>query len=431
MAATKSRGAGTVILVLVVLLAVAGGSAWFIHGVLSGEDPLAGISGAHVRSGDTASAPAADGADSAATPLPGDAAGGEEAAGNGQAHSGQDIPGQPPGTERTASGMQTLDETVAARAPFADASQASDPGEITGEEPGSTNGAAEENARNFLLVPGAIAEPTPAAREDAVVRPAFINDMAMFLAQNYWPKNTHPSAGRSGITTASLRWANLRYGAELQGLDGRRGDPAIARKAVLGYVLNPATVSRIYDLYAADFVSALTLEADRRTVGEGAARRALTTAEKKEMFAMYAGYAARVSSALDRYAADPGMAGRVKAYAEASRVVEEANRAYMESMMAYEDVAESGNRAEAGAARLRMDKDAATYQKRIREREGMRDALLGAMSRGKGARSGDDTIMYVAFWAYRRGPDSAASLRACAKALGDMSAALTAAARTF
>lgn len=413
MVATKSKGPGIVLLMLVILLAIAGGSAWFIHSILSGGDPAgSGGSGATAEGGQPGGASPGQAPPSGMVFPSGQPAPGQETSGQetpGQAMPGQTLPGQ-----EDAPGSQ-----FAQPEPILGGSHEPETG-----EPG------QGTAQNVLLVPGAIAESAPAAREDAVVRPAFVDDIAAFLAQNYWPRNTHPSARRGGITTVNLRWANLRYGAELQGLEGRGSDPAMARKAVLGYVLNPAAVGRIYDLYADGFVRALAREANKRAVGEDAARRFLTEPEKKEMFAIYAGYAGRVASALEKYAADSGMAARVDAYIHASQAVEEANRAYMESTIAYEEANERGPKTAAGAARLKMDKDAATYQKRIRERETKRGALVAAMSRDNNPNSsGSDTLVYVAFWAYRRGPGSAPALRACAKALSDMSAKLAAASR--
>lgn len=463
MPATKSKGIGTILLVLLLLLGVAGASAYFIHKILSGEDVLPGITARLGDSGTTGSTapggPAAPGGpgvagDPAATGGPG-VAGGPAAVGGPAAAPGQGpgpvastepvppgqlvvppasippppppLPGDPPVDLNTGlvaipggEGVQTpghVPPTVYVAPPHL-------PRDGQDALPEAPSG---ETAPPVLLVPGFIAPPPQSVREDAVVRPAFVNDIAAFLAQNYWPKNTHPSATRNGITTASLQWANLRYGAELRGVDSRT-DPGAVRRAILGYVLNPAAVGRIYGLYADGFVAALKQEADRRSVGGANARRSLTVSEKKEMFGIYADYASSVSFALENYAADSAMPGRVRAFAEAEQAVQDANRVYMESMLAHEEAEESGDRARVTAARLRMDKEAATYQKRIRERETKKDALVGAMAKGRN-RHAEDTFVYAAFWAYRRGDDSAQSLRACAKALSDMSAKLTAASR--
>lgn len=373
----KSKGPGTILFILALLLAVAGGSAWFIHKILSGEDPVAVLT--QSATGQPVSPP------------PGDAT--------------------PAGQASGLPGLSPRDQAAAPQAPGQDG------GPMVVYPP---------SAPHTYADPAQL--PPPATREDPVVRPAFVTDMAAFLVQNYWPKGTHPAAGRSGITTASLRWANLRYGAELQGLD-RRGDPRQARAAVLAYVLDPAAITRLYTLYADEFMAALLAEAGNRKVGQDGAGRALTTAEKKEMFVIYANYAARVGNALEKYAADPAMPARVKAFAEAEQAVQNANRAYMESMLAHEEAREKSASGLTGA-RLRMDKDAATYQKRVREREAARERLVAAMSRAGAPRAAsDDTLIYAAFWAYRRGPGSAPALTAGGKALNSMSARLAAAAQ--
>ena len=428
---SKSKGPGTILLVLVLLLGVAGGSAWFIHEVLTGKDPTAA------------------GSDSPAGSDSGDA---------GRPCDPDNLPtvdlgqrpgaGSPPATETPLPPGQLVAPPAngAARVPGGETGTPQEPGaEVlpgTAQEGGSQDATAGQNGNgapagetasdpppNLLLVPGAIEPPPATAREDAVVRPAFIDDIAGFLAQNYWPKGTHPAARRGGITTVSLQWANLRYGAELQGLEGRGSDPGRARHAILNYILNPAAVGRIYGLYSDGFVAALRQAADKRAVGEGVATRSLTAQEKKEMFGIYASYASSLASALERYAADPSMPAKVVAYSQASKTVQDANRVYTESMIAHEEALAGGDKTRINAAMLRMDKEAATYQKRIREREAARDALVTAMSKDRTVRRNADTLIYAAFWAYRRGDNSAAALRSCAKALGDMGDKLNTATR--
>ena len=421
---SKSKGAGTILLVLLLLLAVAGASAFFIHRILTAEDApvVAGGSGPS-QTGDDLGPPVV------LSP------GGTPGQGNGAIPEGQfvvpptSVPGQP-GAETPADGSGQSAGQLAGQPGTAATSPDGSPASAAGgaTEPAAHDGLPADPAPNLLLVPGAMEPPPATAKEDAVVRPAFVNDIAAFLAQNYWPRNTHPSARRSGITTASLQWANLRYGAELQGLEGRRSDPGVARRAILGYILNPTAVGRIYGLYSDVFVAALNQEADKRTVGEGDGKRSLSVQEKREMFSIYSGFAARVAGALERYAEDPSIPAKVKAYSEAEQAVQDANRIYMESMIAYEEASAGDDKTRTTAAQLRMDKEAATYQKRIRERETARDVLVAAMNRDKSLQ-GADTLVYAAFWAYRRGGDSAPALKACAKALNDMSAKLAAAAK--
>ncbi len=426
---SKSKGGGTLLVALLLLLGVAGASAYFIHSILTGEErqtaattPPGSPAATEERMGSVdVSRPGPDAGDSSGTGGASDAMPSGQfvappANAPGSLAGGAPGDGGAPGTSLPG-GARDLSSPDGHQPPFAGA----EGGE--GDVPG-----ADEPARGLLMVPGSMPPPPPSAKEDAVVRPGFIDDIAAFLAQNYWPRHTHPSARRSGITTASLQWANLRYGGDLQGLDGR-SDPGTARRAILDYVLNPAAVGKLYGMYADGFVDALRQEADKRVVGEADGKRSLSTQEKKEMFGIYAAYASRIASALEEYAGDAAMPGKVRALSQAETAVQEANRGYMESMLAFEDASASGDKARITAAKLRMDKEAATYQKRIRERESARQALVAAMSKDKKAAGNGDTLVYTAFWAYRRGGDSAPSLRACAKALYDMSAKLTAAAR--
>ncbi|CAK7066546.1 MAG: hypothetical protein DELT_01661 [Desulfovibrio sp.] len=453
----KSRGAGTVFLLIIVFLGVAGGSAWFIHSILNGDDvavsqPTAGSStepgsaSGSIQDGDVPPPPSVLAPLPPATGVPGttgpDGQGAGQAAGSAQTGDGAGTGAQ------TLSGGVTVESIPGGTADTAPGSAMAPPviGDSVGDSHASQTGAEPDSASQatqtdpLLVVPGASSGVSSGASPgvssgassaasqgqggDAVVRPAFVDDIALFLAENYWPKGTHPSAGTGGSTTVSLRWANLRYGAELRGAGGSTA----ARAAVLQYVLNPATVSKLYGMYADPFVSSLSRAAETRSVSG----RLLTDAERKEMLTIYASYAARVANALERYAATPGMAAKVETYSQAESVVAEANKAYLESVALFESSSEGADANAITVARLKRDKEAATYQKRIREREAARRDLVAAMSPGgKAVTSGGDTLVYVAFWAYRRGADSAPGLRACAKALTDISGKLTAAAKSL
>lgn len=412
----KSRGAGAVLFLILLFLAIAGGSAWLVHTVLNREEPS--LAGDRPPAPSPESSSASDEASAAArvrgtvAPHVPDGKDGASARENSSATlpGGVMVESIPGGAAESAS-----------RIPGRIAVPPVIPGEA-----GEGGNAAEQDfasSSRFLAVPGAGSAQGGSAGGDLVVLPAFVDDIATFLARNYWPKGTHPSAGKSGITTASLRWANLRYGADLRGLEGRQ--------AVLHHVLTPGAISKLYALYADSFVNALSRAAGARVVGEDGAGRFLTDAEKKEMFTIYAAYAASVANALERYAATPGMAVKVAAYADAEARLEEANKMYIESVIAHENSMDGADKNLVTASRFKRDKDAATYQKRVREREAARRDLVTAMSGGKAADESNDTLVYVAFWAYRRGPDSTPGLKAGAKAFADIGVRLSAAAKAL
>lgn len=438
------KGARLVLLLLFLLLAVAGGSAWLIHQILEGGDPAASEAAGSsdisetvakvfdsVRQkimGDTAGSGKSEQLrgtpQTAPAPLP-NASSALEAVVLGP--DGKEVPareGIPSGPDARDGRPAGIQPPPIGDVPGSVAGRNAPPGGIVDNgDSASAEMDAVPLAENMLVAPGS-AETPPAARdEDPVVRPAFIDNFAAFLAGNYWPKGTHPAAVNSGLTTVSPRWANLRYGAELRGLDGGRSDPGPVRNAILKYVLNPATVDSLFNLYADSFVAALRQGADTRVL-DSAAGRSLTAEEKREMFAIYSHYAARLSAALSRYAGDKSIRGKVEAYAAAEEAVQEANRTFMESSLLHENELESRDRQKIAASRLRMDKDAAAYQRTIREREAKRSALVVAMG---GAGPDDGTLLYTAFWAYRRGANSVPGLEACARALSNLSAKLSAA----
>ncbi len=293
--------------------------------------------------------------------------------------------------------------------------------------------AGQEGGAPFIAGGGDIPVPPgppdmPKVNEDPVVRLAFVDDLAAFLAANYWPKGTHPSARRAGISTVSVKWANLRYGGELQGM--RRGDdPVGARAAVLRYVLTPSMLEGLYSLYSDRFTAMLSAAADARRVGPEGKERPLTGAEKKEMFQIYAGQARGLAAALSAYAADPSIGGRVEALNAAETAVFEANRAYMESAATYEE-AQIEKRPGQDKFRARMDQDAGTYQRSIQAREKNREALVRAMQQSGAAKNvGEDTLVYVASWAHRRGVGNPEILRAAARVLQQAGTRLAAAAK--
>ena len=266
----------------------------------------------------------------------------------------------------------------------------------------------------------------PTAGEDGVVRLVFVEDLAAFLVLNYWPRGAHPAATRSGISTVSLQWANLRYGAEMPGITGGEGNPSRARSRVLSYVLTPSVVNALYGMYAERFLVALKTRSDMRIVGEPGSERYLTSAEKKEMLRIYASYASQIGNALNRYTADPAMPGRVRLYTNAADAVEIARRAYLECVDAYEAIRHGGGRQQINRTRAAVEQAAGTYQKSIVRREEAKNNLIKAM--GGKAESGD-TLVYVASWAARRGEGSKEGLRTCGDVILSMVDKLAGAAR--
>ena len=309
------------------------------------------------------------------------------------------------------------------------------PGETQPQTPADGNGpAGDSGAAPILDVPAprvqtpeeAFEDPAPGAsgEGDAPQRPAsFFDDAARFLVANYWPKGTHPSATRGGISTAGLKTANTRYGTEAHGIQ-IGGQSRLTGAAALSRFFTPGMLDSLYSSYADDFMEAMSAAADARRVGQGQARRALTAPERAEMYTIYASRARGLAATLNAYADNPNARALVEELNYAESAVYAANRDYLESTAEYE-IAVEEKLPGAGEAKALMEQDAAAYQERILERERVRQNLAQAL----GSALDEDSRIYTASWAYRRGPDGTPALRESATILINLAARLDAQSR--
>ena len=238
--------------------------------------------------------------------------------------------------------------------------------------------------------------------QDSIVSAALVQDLAAFLAANYWPAGTHPAARGRGISTAGVQWLNYRYGGQLRGLAVPRDNPAAARERVLNYVFVSSMLRALHNLYSERFFTALQAEAlaQRR----GPEESPLTLAQMAEMFGIYSGMAGSLAEAVRAYAGTPPIRPLVAAHAQASAETEAAFAAYTASR-------EQGTAAAISSA-------AQAYQEALRKREQAKDALVAAMRRGSARSELDaESLVYTAKWLYRRGENTTATLSALAEVL--------------
>lgn len=407
--ARSSRG---IIVALVILLAAAAFALWFLRETLDkGSPTLPSIPG--LTSSDSGNATADAASNRVRSPLsPILGPGGESAQ---PLTSPQGTPQSPPNISTQAPAAPTVAQAT--------------------PQPQPTEAPKAQTSPSQVLLPFSPQEgPGPAATsgaqgEDSFIRMTFVTDLAQFLVENYWPKGTHPSARSGGISTVSLKWANMRYGADLKGFP-RQGDPMQARKAILNYVLHASTVEKLYSAYAESFVTALSAAASEHTVGGKGRERELTPAEKQEMFSIYATQARGLAAALKTYAGDSAMRGRVEALLQAEQAVYTANMVYLDTMADHERAQDERKKDAINTTKTALDAAAKEYQSRIQARGRAQDALEKAMGASSAAKVlGDDTLVYTAAWAYRRGEAKTPALRALAATLDSMAARLAAEAK--
>ncbi len=237
--------------------------------------------------------------------------------------------------------------------------------------------------------------------EDALIRLAFIEDLAKFLVENYWPAGTHPAARLKGITSASPKWMNMRYGSQLQGFGVSSNNGSAGRQKVLNYALSPSMVNSLYVLYNQRFFIALNTALAERRVPTAEGTRPLTPAEIAEMYSLYASKLASVS-------------GAINAYYKSSAIPE-----LLEKLQVAESTAASAyyqlfERMQVAPYQKHAEQQA-LYQEAVMRRAQAHTNIAAAMRRNGNTRSMDgDTLVYIAAWVHRRGPGAAQGLLALA-----------------
>ena len=232
------------------------------------------------------------------------------------------------------------------------------------------------------------ATPAGPTKSDKVVTPALIEDMARFLTTNFWPVGSHPLARDKAITTATVKWANIKYGnLQVQSFGATGANATAKRKGVLDYVFTPVTINLLYHTYAQHFFDAFDREARAQTKTPD--KKPLDSAQLGDMYDVYAETSQGLVEAIYAYMYTPNIRELVAEYAEADV---EASRAF--KVFAAE--VENGKGSNVEAARrhqlARLDRD----QKRA--------ALASALYQRGAPQSMDaDSLAYLSQWLYRRG----------------------------
>ena len=248
--------------------------------------------------------------------------------------------------------------------------------------------------------------PVGPAGDDPVVGDAFVRDLAVFLADNYWPRGAHPLARTKGISTAGLRWANMRYGAGLTAFGIERDDPTSGRRRLLEYAFTPGMIRALYRLHAERFCAELEDAARARTTEKGP----LNDSQRAELFSIYGDMAKGLAGCIRAYQRTPGVRALVASYADASDKAAEDFMHYAEAM--------SGPPVAKGKAAER-------YRLSVLKREQHKENLAAAMRRGGDTKGLDaDSLVYAALWLHRRGEGRDAVFSAAAEVYAACSARL-------
>ena len=242
---------------------------------------------------------------------------------------------------------------------------------------------------------------------DAVVTLSFANDLAEYLAANYWPKGTHLAAQHADASSAGLSSAGQRYGIELIGFSstrpGAQRDYLRDRALVLNYAYMPAMVEALTRLYADRFADALAEAGFRQLRGGGA----MNQEQVAGMLHFYARYARAAGGALAAYNATADAPKTVQRYTDAQESAYLSNMRLHEAKYRVDNARETQNARELREAQQELKAAEQEYRKAMLEQERAKEAVLAFMGKGVSRRLDDQELLYIAAWAARRGPSAA------------------------
>lgn len=229
-------------------------------------------------------------------------------------------------------------------------------------------------------------------REDRIVRPAFVQDAARWMASCYQPGNTG-----EGRLKFSAQWANARFATRTQGIALPEGAEFTSRAALLRYLLKPGVLQSLYDKYGDSFMQ----EFDT-ALRQPEAQKPLSDKAVRGAYRLYADYLASVAGALDSVAATPGLSAELRRMEEAGQHSVDLNGRITEAVFQMDEAREAGDSAAMQEAQQRINVLTSQYRLANSEKARIRQQTI-ALLKQRGGRSLDDaTVLFLAQWVNRR-----------------------------
>lgn len=269
-----------------------------------------------------------------------------------------------------------------------------------GESPNAST-AAEQSAESGGTAD--VGRVMPRVQDDSVIRLNFIEDMAHYLADAYYPAGSGPAKGDSGELAKGPKMLNMHYGVEMTGLTWSGDDIKKGRQSVLRYVLNSTMADALYRLYVDRFMEALQKEAKRLVRTVDGEERPLTRMEIKEMHLLLSRKVMATAGVIRACVVMEDAMARVDALHAATKTALEANQEFQVALLRYQQAAEGSDAKKTAAARAAMDASGKTYQQAIMQRERTRESLANQLRKYKWVSMQDDNAnIYIAQWVFRR-----------------------------
>jgi hypothetical protein len=255
----------------------------------------------------------------------------------------------------------------------------------------SWTNATEGTAANQTATPTA---PTT-DQEDPHVTLDFLDDLVVLATERYQPAHSLANPTSSDRLDLSVKSLNMHYGLSLEGLNDGREDMGSARQTILSYVLTPATLNFLFQLYGHECIlraqEQIAMKIKRFPGGSGDPELRLLTKEEQQSFFRLCGQKLqdigeifRAISANDRFAAG------VENYL---RLRTELNEAYYTFWGLKDSQADQEN----------IDQAANTIKKAILAFDQGKKGLVASIdTRAHPSMTGEGDMIYIAKWAYRR-----------------------------
>lgn len=227
-----------------------------------------------------------------------------------------------------------------------------------------------------------------------------VRRMAFWMADQYFPKGTHPRARNEGVLAVGISAADA-YAAGLFGGDAVSAENQPLYHRALDYAFTVDMLEALYLMHIDTFTEAFfrALDASRRS--QNNAERPLSPAEKAECVHLYAIFLEQLSGGLKAYAELPENSRRLGAWLSARERLETAKTRLIDARAEHSRLQGRGVDATESGQLLQLAERAQEQGElaEARTRENFLEAL-----RANPATAGIDsgTLLYISCWAERR-----------------------------
>ncbi len=280
---------------------------------------------------------------------------------------------------------------------------------IQAEELEAERIAQEEALKNQETVRGLVdntnQKAVPSRNDDAVVKVAFIDDLADFLVNNYNPKTNKLIRG--------LRSTNIRYGTGMQGLAWVGDDMPTGRADALRYFYTPSMLTALYRLYIDRFMLAMQ---DASLIAQDDTAKPLTEEQVRKMYEVYSGNFRVLANTLTGISKVENFKEKMDEIAKATRNMVVVNTRYINEIFNFDQARENGS-SNVEELKTKMLAASDAYQQAAKAVDNLKLSLLAEIkSNIRGSGLSDDTMYYAVQWVARRVAQSDSALEATAQA---------------